>query len=132
MHDLDQLNALRPALASAANEGLDICIASLDEEVGPGACGDIAYWIAVELQNAGFAPMMAQIMEEGASGHEWVVVPTSNGLYSVDVPIGVYEEWDERGWLVYRDVTIDPLSIQITPFDPEDFAFTPYVYPFNH
>lgn len=130
--DIERLQSLRAVLASAANEGLQICIASLDDEIGPGACEDIASMLAVELQEAGFEPMIAQIMVEGESGHEWVVVLTSEGLVSVDVPVGVYEEWDQRGWLVYRDVAIGPSDIIILPFDPEDFGeFTPYVYPFR-
>ncbi len=134
MSDLDRLQAMRPALASAANEGLQICIAGLDDEVGPGACGDVAAMLAAELQESGFEIMMAQIMVEGETGHEWVVVSTTEGILSVDVPPSVYEEWDGGGWIIYGDVTIHPSDIVIVPFDREEFAsrgVDPYVYPYN-
>ena len=111
---LEDINALRPEIAAAANKILDAWqqdADGIDEEFGSGgACDAIAHKIQGVLSQHGY-----DVSEGGQDGddHAWVVVYDEAIALAIDIPPGVYETGAGYSWKKIEGSHVNPEDIQI-------------------
>jgi hypothetical protein len=116
------LLAAKPDLAKVAQEEYDQWDESnVDEYAEGGICHLIADRMADVLNGRGIeaSTVSAQIGKQ----HVWVVARTSDGVYTVDIPPGVYETGGGYHWKKIPDVTFEAGDVVIDRLsrDPGDF-----------
>ncbi len=119
------IDRLRPALAQAARAVYDDWERAedgLSEDHGTGGiCQDIATAMARILDEAGVETV--EIFTEYDGGHVFLLACLEDGVFSVDVPAGIYEIGYGYVWRKREGVSIDADCVAIDRVsDPIDVA----------
>jgi hypothetical protein len=120
----EQLEALRPALAEAAQKPYDAWEQDeegMDPELGAGGiCQDVAAELCDAIGQAGI-DCYTQHAEIGEQ-HVWAVAydEATQEAYLVDIPFCVYESGGGYNWTKLPDVVFEPSDIVIESLDFED------------
>ncbi len=115
------LKALRPQLVAAAQGVYDEWDGDDEDLGGGGICDLIADEMASVLANEGFEA--ASVLASVGENHIFVVAQTDDGVFSVDIPPGVYETGSGYSWTKIEGVVFEPRDIVIARLssDPDDF-----------
>lgn len=112
---LKHLKELMPRLAEAAQSELDGWTQDedgFDEVLGTGgACGLIADAMSNVLAEAGFET--ARLGTDFDGGHEFLVALCEEGVFTVDIPAGVYETGYGYSWKKRGGVTLSPDDVSL-------------------
>lgn len=97
-----------------------------DEELNYGGiCHIVAYEICEFLAEKGFD--CDTVNSSVGENHNWVVVKTDNGVFTVDIPPDVYEEGLGYVWRKKPNININPTDVQIELLDPDPQNFEDYI-----
>ena len=125
------LAQLRPQLAKAAQAVYDQW---QQDETGycdiqghsGGICHTIADGFLEVLWEAGYEDATSFNPHMGEN-HVWAIVNTSDGVYEVDIPPGVYEVGGGYSWTKIPDVTFEPGDVHIGMVSPDPGDFQQYL-----
>ncbi len=110
------LQALAPAIATAAQTVYDSWTQDEDDDFGGGICDAIAS----EIQGIIVSNIPdVNVTDGGHEGddHAWSIAYTNSEVYGVDITPSVYETGGGYNWTKREGVTIDPTDVDIWPID---------------
>lgn len=118
----NKINALRPQMAAAAQEVVDVWQQDeegIDEELGGGGvCDQIAMSLIDVIQQHTDAEAVCGAPD--GEDHEWVVVSDGQEACIVDIPPYVYETGGGYSWKKIEGAQIDPQDVVIEEVPKED------------
>ena len=127
---IQKVKSLIPQLAKAAQKVYDDWAQDeegYDEELGEGGiCQDIADSMAYIMSEN---DIDSYVVDSGGVGeqHVWIIVKVAEGVYSVDIPPGVYETGSGFRWRKIRDAQIQPSDVELYRIDSDPETFDQYV-----
>ena len=116
---------LAPALAEVAQQVYDKWDEDPDCYAGGGICHLIAEEMAGKLSDHGIDAQT--VSQEIGDQHVYVVAKLKDGVYSIDVPPGVYETGGGYTWKKIKDVQITKDDIAIDKIDGNPNKFHDYI-----
>ena len=125
LSSLARLKSLRFRLAQAAQEVYDAWDENEDEYAGGGICHLIADAFCEVLDEHDID--CVTFAQEIGEVHVFVIAKVKEGVFSIDIPPGVYEEGAGYNWRKIEDVVFDSSDVFIDKISSDPNAFDEYL-----